>query len=81
MNQTDSRGRDLRGDIVFAFALAIACYLAWQLRAVLLLLYVSALAAVVLTPVVRATSRFKWGAGVLSKGAPSSSCCWPWLGL
>ncbi|WP_348264917.1 AI-2E family transporter [Telmatobacter sp. DSM 110680] len=55
------RGRDLRVDIVFAFTLAVACYLAWQLRAVLLLLYVSALAAVVLTPVVRATSRFRIG--------------------
>jgi predicted PurR-regulated permease PerM len=53
------RGRDLRVDIVFAFTLAVACYLAWLLRAVLLLLYVSALAAVVLTPVVRATSRFR----------------------
>jgi predicted PurR-regulated permease PerM len=47
--------------IVFAFALGVVCYLAWQLRAVLLLLYVSALAAVVLTPVVRATSRFRVG--------------------
>lgn len=55
------RGRDLRGDIVFAFTLAVVCYLAWLLRAVLLLLYVSALAAVVLTPVVRATSRFRVG--------------------
>jgi predicted PurR-regulated permease PerM len=61
MNQSEGRSRDLRGDIFFAFVLAIACYLAWQLRAVLLLLYVSALAAVVLTPVVRATSRFKVG--------------------
>lgn len=61
MNQAEGRGRDLRGDIAFAFGLAIACYLAWQLRAVLLLLYVSALAAVVLTPVVRATSRFQVG--------------------
>lgn len=51
----------MRGDIAFAFGLAIACYIAWQLRAVLLLLYVSALAAVVLTPVVQATSRFQIG--------------------
>jgi predicted PurR-regulated permease PerM len=57
----DTRGRNLRVDIVFAFTLAVACYLAWQLRTVLLLLYVSALAAVVLTPVVRATSRFRIG--------------------
>jgi predicted PurR-regulated permease PerM len=61
MNQAEGRGRDLRGDIAFAFALAVVCYLAWQLRAVLLLLYVSALAAVVLAPVVRATSRFRVG--------------------
>src|ERR1700758_1311680 len=61
MNQADSKGRDLRGGIVFAFALGVVCYLAWQLRAVLLLLYVSALAAVVLTPIVRATSRFRIG--------------------
>ena len=55
------RSRDLRGDIAFAFGLAAACYLIWLLRSVLLLLYVSALAAVVLTPVVRATSRFQVG--------------------
>jgi predicted PurR-regulated permease PerM len=61
MNQAGRNGRDLRGDIAFAFGLAVVCYVAWQLRAVLLLLYVSALAAVVLTPVVRATSRFRVG--------------------
>jgi predicted PurR-regulated permease PerM len=59
MNQAQNKSRDLRGDITFAFGLAVVCYLVWQLRAVLLLLYVSALAAVVLTPVVRATSRFR----------------------
>ena len=53
--------RNLRGDIVFAFGLAGACYLAWMLRKVLFLLYVSALAAVVLTPVVRAVSRVRVG--------------------
>jgi predicted PurR-regulated permease PerM len=61
MNQAGGRGRDLRGDIAFAFALGVICYLVWELRTVLLLLYVSALAAVVLTPVVRATSRFRVG--------------------
>jgi predicted PurR-regulated permease PerM len=60
-NQARGSGRDLRGDIAFAFGLAVACYVAWQLRAVLFLLYASALAAVVLTPVVRATSRFRLG--------------------
>lgn len=61
MPGAESRNRELRGDIAFAFGLAVACYVAWQLRSVLLLLYVSALAAVVLTPVVRATSRFQVG--------------------
>jgi len=37
---------------VFAFAVAFVCYLAWLLREVLLLLYVSALFAVVLQPMV-----------------------------
>lgn len=61
MTSAEIRNRQLRGDILFAFGLAVLCYIAWQLRTVLLLLYVSALAAVVLTPVVRATSRFKVG--------------------
>jgi len=53
--------RTLRGDIVFGFALAFACALAWLVRDVLLLLYVSALFAVVLTPVVRATTELRIG--------------------
>lgn len=61
MNRTEGNTRDLRADIVFAFALGALCYLAWLLRHVLLLLFVSALAAVVLTPIVRATSRFRIG--------------------
>lgn len=61
MTTAESRNPSLRGDIAFAFGLAILCYLAWQLRAVLLLLYVSALAAVVLSPVVRATAHFRLG--------------------
>lgn len=61
MNSTESGRRDLRADIVFAFGLGLLCYLAWLLRHVLLLLFVSALAAVVLTPIVRATSRFRVG--------------------
>jgi len=59
--RTEGNRRDLRADIVFAFALAVLCYLAWLLRHVLLLLFVSALAAVVLTPIVRATSRVRIG--------------------
>jgi predicted PurR-regulated permease PerM len=61
VNWTESNRRDLRSDIVFAFALAILCCLAWLLRHVLLLVFVSVLAAVVLTPIVRATSRVRIG--------------------
>jgi predicted PurR-regulated permease PerM len=56
MAESSGNARNLRGDIVFAFALALACALAWLVRDVLLLLYVSALFAVVLTPVVRFTA-------------------------
>jgi predicted PurR-regulated permease PerM len=51
--------RNLRRDIIFAFALGLACYLAWQIRNVLVMLYVSALFAVVLTPMVRFTSQLR----------------------
>ncbi|MGH9598279.1 MAG: AI-2E family transporter [Terracidiphilus sp.] len=53
--------RSFRGDIVFAFALAAVAYAAWLVRGVLLLLYVSALFAVVLAPIVRSTSEFRVG--------------------
>ncbi|MGA9669913.1 MAG: AI-2E family transporter [Terracidiphilus sp.] len=56
MARSPGNTRSLRGDIVFGFALALACGLAWLVRDVLLLLYVSALFAVVLTPVVRFTA-------------------------
>ncbi len=60
MNQpAPSSTQNIRGHIVFAFALALAIYVAWLLRSVLFLLYVSALFAVVLSPVVRATSRLR----------------------
>ncbi len=61
VTQAEDRRRDLRGAIAFAFGLAALGYLAWVLRAELLLIYVSALAAVVFTPVVRATSRVRVG--------------------
>ncbi len=51
----------VRRGIVFAFALALACYLAWLLRKELVLLYVSGLFAVVLSPLVMATSGFRIG--------------------
>jgi len=50
-----------RSDIVFAFAVVIAGALAYYLRDVLALLYVSALFAVVLLPVTRAFMRLKIG--------------------
>jgi predicted PurR-regulated permease PerM len=46
-------GRSLRSDILFALSLLLACYLAWLLRHVLMLLYVSALCAVLLKPLVQ----------------------------
>lgn len=49
----------LRGDIVFVFALALGLYLAWLVRDVLVMLYVSALFAVALTPLVRATAEIR----------------------
>jgi predicted PurR-regulated permease PerM len=61
--------RSLRGDIVFVFALAAAGYLAWQARDVLVLLYVSALLAVVLGPLVRATQRVQVGRWQPLKGS------------
>jgi predicted PurR-regulated permease PerM len=57
MTDTAGKHRNVRGDILFVFALALACYVAWLVRDVLVLLYVSALFAVVLSPVVRFTSR------------------------
>ena len=61
MTETSNSPRTLRSDIVFTFTLALACYLAWLIREVLVLLYVSALFAVVLTPLVRATSGILFG--------------------
>jgi predicted PurR-regulated permease PerM len=53
--------RSLRSDITFAFALALACYLAWVVRQVLVLLYVSALFAVVLQPLVQFVANLRIG--------------------
>jgi predicted PurR-regulated permease PerM len=61
--------RDFRREIVFAFLLGLGCYVAWLVRAELLLLYVSALFAVVLKPLVGATSRLRIGRWQPFKGA------------
>ena len=56
MTGVAANSRTLRSDIVFTFGLALACAVAWLVRDVLMLLYVSALFAVVLTPVVEKVS-------------------------
>jgi predicted PurR-regulated permease PerM len=49
--------RSVRGYIVFAFAIVLVLLLAYLMREILLLLYVSALFAVVLSPVIHAIMR------------------------
>ncbi len=61
MTERKSQEHDYRGEIVFAFVLAAAGYVAWLVRDVLVLLYVSALFAVVFRPVVRATGYVRIG--------------------
>lgn len=61
MTEPTRNYRTPRANIVFAFALVIAGYLAWVLRIELIILYVSALFAVVLTPVVQAVQRLRIG--------------------
>jgi len=56
-----SSSRSLRSDIAFAFAIALALYLAWVVRHVLVLLYVSALFAVVLQPLVQFIANLRIG--------------------
>jgi predicted PurR-regulated permease PerM len=60
------RTRSARGNVVFAFAIALALATAYLMREILLLLYVSALFAVVLSPVIRGITRIpigKWHPG------------------
>jgi predicted PurR-regulated permease PerM len=61
MTGSGGAAHDFRKEIVFTFTLALACYLAWLVRELLVLLYVSALFAVVLGPLVRSTSRLHIG--------------------
>jgi predicted PurR-regulated permease PerM len=55
------QGRTVRRSILFAFGVALVLYVGWLLRSVLLLLYVSALFAVVLQPLVRFISGIRVG--------------------
>ena len=56
-----SRPLGPRGIILYAFGVALALYFAWLLHEVLLVIYVSALFAVVLMPLVRAVMRLHIG--------------------
>jgi predicted PurR-regulated permease PerM len=60
------RTRSARGNIVFAFAIALVLATAYLMREILMLLYVSALFGVVLSPIIRAITRLhvgKWHPG------------------
>ncbi len=57
--QAPTGAKAVRGHILFAFAVALALALAWRLREVLELVYVSALFAVVLMPAVLRIQRTK----------------------
>lgn len=57
----DRSERNLRGDIVFVFVLAAVGYVCWLARDVLVLLYVSALFAVVVSPIVRFVGQVRVG--------------------
>jgi predicted PurR-regulated permease PerM len=60
--------RSRRGDIVFTFAVALLLYVAWLARDVLMLLYASALFAVVLMPVVKGITQLQIGKWHPSRG-------------
>jgi predicted PurR-regulated permease PerM len=55
------RSRSVRGYIVFAFAIGLVLATAYLMRQILMLLYVSALFAVVLSPVIRGITRIHIG--------------------
>lgn len=55
------RSRSVRGYIVFAFAVGLVLAIAYFMREILMLLYVSALFAVVLTPLIKSITRISIG--------------------
>jgi predicted PurR-regulated permease PerM len=73
MSQDEKSGR-FRNEILLVFALGIGCYAAWLVRDFLVLLYVSALFAVVLTPVVGAIAQFR-----IRRWQPFRRCALPVL--
>ncbi|HUN83848.1 MAG TPA: AI-2E family transporter [Terracidiphilus sp.] len=63
MSEVFGNSSNVRGGILFAFLVALGLYVAWILRDELVLIYVCALLAVVLRPLVRNVSRiriWKW---------------------
>ncbi len=63
-----ARSRSARANIVFAFACALVLAVAYVMREILLLLYVSVLFAVVLNPVIRSVMRLRIGRWHPGKG-------------
>jgi predicted PurR-regulated permease PerM len=63
-----SRPLGARGTVLFTFAVGIGLYLAWLLRDVLVVIYVSALFAVVLMPLVRGMMKLRIGQWHPSRG-------------
>lgn len=60
-DEPNKNTRSLRSDIIFTICLLILLALAWEARDVLLLIFVSALFAVVLTPAIEAVRRIHIG--------------------
>jgi predicted PurR-regulated permease PerM len=58
-----------RSNIIFAFFVAVVLYAAWQVRSALLLIYVSALFAVILSPIIQHIQRIKIGKWRPGRGA------------
>ena len=63
------RQKAVRGNILFAFAVALALYVAWHVIDVLEIIYVSALFAVVLMPVLRGIMRLRIGKWTPGRGS------------
>ena len=66
LSPSTRRQRSIRANILFTFALALGLYTAWHVRDVLEIIYVSALFAVVLMPVMRGIMKLrigKWNPG------------------
>jgi len=58
-----------RSNIIFAFFIAVVLYAAWQVRDALLLIYVSALFAVILSPIIEHIRRIRIGKWRPGRGA------------